>query len=74
MWRLNKLIKKQSGRSKEIGKFTIGIFIFVLVNWFFSACFLPTSSTTVSGRVTEYGEKPVAGAKISGVIVYNFTP
>jgi hypothetical protein len=32
---------------------------------FLSACFLPTSSTTISGRVTEYGRIPVAGAEIS---------
>ena len=30
-----------------------------------TSCLLPTSSTTVSGRVTEYGKKPVAGAEIS---------
>jgi hypothetical protein len=42
------------------------IFIIAVANLFLTtACFLPTSSTTVSGRVTEYGKTPVAGAEIS---------
>lgn len=41
------------------------ILIITLVSLFLSACFLPTSSTTVSGRVTEYGKTPVAGAEVS---------
>ena len=40
------------------------ILIVAVIGLFLSACFLPTSSTTVSGRITEYGEKPVAGAEI----------
>ncbi len=39
--------------------------IIAVIGLFLSGCFLPTSSTTVSGRVTEYGEKPVAGAEVS---------
>lgn len=39
--------------------------VIAVISLFLSACFLPTSSTTVSGRVTEYGKKPVAGAEIS---------
>lgn len=39
--------------------------IFVLSCLLFSSCIFQTSSTTVSGRVTEYGEKPVANAEIS---------
>ena len=39
--------------------------IFAISCLLFSSCIFPTSSTTVSGRVTEYGEKPVANAEIS---------
>lgn len=41
------------------------ILFIAFIGLFLSACLLPTSSTTVSGRVTEYGEKPAAGAEIS---------
>lgn len=46
-------------------KIQFQILIIVVVNLFLSACFLPTSSTTVSGRVTQYGEKPIANAEIT---------
>ncbi len=46
-------------------KIQLQILIVATASLFLSACFLPTSSTTVSGRVTEYGEKPVAVAEIS---------
>ncbi len=39
--------------------------IIAVTGLFLSACFLPTSSTTVSGRVTEYGKTPVAAAEVS---------
>ncbi len=39
--------------------------IIAVTGLFLSACFLPTSSTTVSGRVTEYGRTPVVGAEVS---------
>lgn len=50
---------------KNMKKIQFQIFIMAVTGLFFSACFLPTSSTTVSGRVTEYGDKPIAGAEIS---------
>jgi len=40
------------------------ILAIALAALFLTAC-LPTSSTTVSGRVTEYGKKPVADAEVS---------
>lgn len=46
-------------------KIPFQILTIAIANLFLSACFLPTSSTTVSGRVTEYGKTPVAGAEIS---------
>lgn len=45
-------------------KIQFQILIIAVANLFLSACFLSTSSTTVSGRVTEYGKKPVAGAEV----------
>ena len=46
-------------------KTQLQILIIAVATLFLSACFLPTSSTTVSGRVTEYGRTPVVGAEIS---------
>ena len=39
------------------------ILVFAIGCLLLSSC-LPTSSTTVSGRITEYGAKPVANAEI----------
>ena len=41
------------------------ILVIAVASIFLSACFLQTSSTTVSGRVTKSGEEPVAGAEVS---------
>jgi hypothetical protein len=41
------------------------LFVSVIGCLFLTSCLLPTSSTTVRGRVTEYGDKPVADAEIS---------
>ena len=46
-------------------KISFQILMCAALGLFCSSCFLPTSSTTVKGRVTEYGEKPVAGAEVS---------
>jgi uncharacterized lipoprotein YajG len=46
-------------------KIQFQLLIIAVASLFLSGCFLPTSTTTVSGRVTEYGDKPVAGAEIS---------
>ena len=45
-------------------KISFQLIFIVLSSLFLSACIFSTSSTTVSGRVTEYGEKPVANAEI----------
>ena len=47
--------------SKQIIQKTL---VFAIGCLLLSSCIFPTSSTTVSGRVTEYGEKPVANAEI----------
>ena len=39
--------------------------IFAIGCLFLSSCLFQTSSTTVKGRVTEYGKKPVADAEVS---------
>ena len=48
-----------------MGKTKFQFLIIAVMSLFLSACFLLTSSTPVSGRVTEYGEKPVARAEVS---------
>lgn len=52
-------------RLKKYEKIDVQIITIAVTSLFLSACFLPTSSTTVSGKVTEYGDKPIAGAEIS---------
>ena len=47
-------------RLKRIGYNLIAVATLALL----SGCFFSTSSTAVSGRVTEYGNKPVVGAEI----------
>lgn len=46
---------------KQISQKTL---VFVIGCLLLSSCIFQTSSTTVSGRVTEYGEKPVVNAEI----------
>ncbi len=46
-------------------KIQFQILAVAILSLFLSSCFLPTSSTTISGRVTESGGKPAAGAEIS---------
>ena len=50
---------------KVMRKIQFQILIIAIMSLFLSACFLPTSTTTVSGRVTEYGRTPVVGAEVS---------
>jgi hypothetical protein len=46
-------------------RISIEITILVITCFFASSCIFPTSSTTVKGRVFEYGRKPVADAEVS---------